>query len=216
MQFHPQHRFILLRLKLQPLLHRLQPVEIHIAEQALALRHLSRCGDRLGISSMSQGHKRAFRFDTQSLQARMTLPQVRLPRLDDKSMSMCSSLVSPAPLPSRICVSAALKFILSQRRNDGSGLLAVTRPSSASRSCFAASRYTASPCSRTPPPGTQSADFQLMKTPSSASRSPSLPAKNSPICRRAKKNPATTTTRAITTKPSKIHKPRRRRAGGRE
>ena len=50
---------------------------------------------------------------------------------------MCSSLVSPAPLPSRICVSAALKFILSQRRNDGSGLLAVTRPSSASRSCLA-------------------------------------------------------------------------------
>ena len=84
MQFHPQHRFILLRLKLQPLLHRLQPVEIHIAEQALALHHLSRCGDRLGISSMSQGHKRAFRLDTQSLQARMTLPQVRLPRLDEQ------------------------------------------------------------------------------------------------------------------------------------
>ena len=77
-----------------------------------------------------------------------------------KSMSMCSSLVSPAPLPSRSCVSAALKFILSQRRNDGSALLAVTRPSSASRSCLAASRYKASPRSRTPPPGTQSADFQ--------------------------------------------------------
>src|SRR6476620_4427170 len=128
-------------------------------------------------------------------------------------MSKCSSLVSPAPLPSRICVSAALKFILSQRRNDGLGLLAVTRPSSASRSCFAASRYTASSCSRIPAPGTQSADFQPAKTPSSASRSPSLRAKNSPICCRAKKNPATTTTRAITTKPSKIHKPRRR-AGG--
>jgi hypothetical protein len=63
-------------------------------------------------------------------------------------------------------------------------------------------------CSRHPVGG-----FQAMKTPSSENRSPSLRAKNSPICRRAKKNPATTTTRATTTKPSKIHKPRRR-AGG--
>src|SRR4029077_1381580 len=84
MQVHPEHRFILLRLKLQPLLHRLQPVEIDTAEQALALHHLSRCGDRLGTSSLSQGHKRAFRLDTQSLQARMTLRQVRLPRLDEQ------------------------------------------------------------------------------------------------------------------------------------
>src|SRR5580765_2012920 len=33
---------------------------------------------------MSQGHKRAFRLDTQSLQSRMTLRQVRLPRLDEQ------------------------------------------------------------------------------------------------------------------------------------
>src|SRR4029077_6431848 len=130
------------------------------------------------------------------------------------STSMCSSLVSVAPLPSRSCVSPALKSTLSQRVHDGSPLLAFTRPSSASRSCFAASRYTASPCSWIPAPGTQSADFQAMKTPSSENRSPSLRAKNSPICRRPKKNPATAMTRAITTKLSKIHKPRRR-AGGR-
>src|SRR4029077_7756080 len=120
-------------------------------------------------------------------------------------------LVSAAPVPSRSCVSDALKFILSQRSNPA--LLAVTRSISASRSCLAASRHKASPRSWTPTPGTQSADFQEMKTPSSESRSPSLRAENSPICRRAKKNPATTTTKAITTKPSKIHKPRRRVGG---
>src|SRR4029077_20307878 len=122
-----------------------------------------------------------------------------------------SSLVSAAPVPSRSCVSVALKFIFSQRNH--SALLAVTRSISASRSCLAASRHTASPRSWTPTPGTQSADFQEMKTPSSESRSPSLRAENSPICRRPKTNPATTTATAITTKPSKIHKPRRR-AGG--
>ena len=126
-----------------------------------------------------------------------------LPEIDDDEIALI--VLYPAPG----------EEILAALVVESAAAVAETRPSSASRSCFSASRYTASPCSRTPAPGTQSADFQAMKTPSSENRSPSLRAKNSPICRRAKKNPATTTTRAITTKPSKIHKPRRRRTRGR-